>query len=250
MKKYILEIETELSRHPTRTSQQNPEAYIGGGQSKLRYLGLRVPMLDQTMKNGFSFSEVERAEQAKIWDFVWNHSDCFEVMLLALDYFNDKKEASLLPAHWKMLKPWSERIDNWAHADTLSGIYARILEIDPKLVYPTLQTWNKSQNPWLRRLSIVSLIYYRSQRKKILPLSKILSMVKSLILDEDYYVQKGVGWTLREAGNAYPKETYQFLMKNIRDLSSYAFSAATEKLSSAQKEKLKKLRKNRNLPEK
>lgn len=239
----VAEIESVLARYPMRTSAHHPESYIGGGQSKLRYLGLRVPHLRETLRAGFSFSHREPKEVAEIWDKVWQDSDCYEVMALALAWFDDRKRISMLAKNWLMLKKWSSRIDNWAHSDTLCGIYARILEEKPGLVYPALKKWNSSPNPWLRRISIVSLLYYSSQRKKVLPLPKVLSLVKPLIQDEHYYVQKGVGWTLREAGNVYPKETFAFLEKNIRALSAHAFSAATEKLSPRQKSRLKQLRK-------
>lgn len=239
---YIHEVETSLSGFPKRTSAQNPEAYIGGGQSNLRFIGLRVPHLQQAMKKGFSFFTQSDLEIAQIWDHVWQNSDCYEVMSLALSWFYDSKQRSSLKTHWPKLKTWSARIDNWAHADTLSGIYARILEDFPQTIYPTLLAWNKSKNPWLRRLSMVSLLYYSSQRNKVLPVKKILSLVETQLEFDHYYVQKGVGWTLRESHNVYPKPTFIFIEKNILRLSAQAFSAATEKMSPAQKIRLKKLR--------
>jgi 3-methyladenine DNA glycosylase AlkD len=89
----------------------------------------------------------------------------------------------------------------------------------------------------------VSLLYYSAQRKTVLPFSKITALVESQIDYDHHYVQRGVGWTLREAGNVYPKETFKFLEKNIQRLSAIAFSAATEKLAKAQKDRLKNLRK-------
>lgn len=245
MNQHIQEVEKALLRHPISRKGYSPEGYIGGGQSKLRYIGLKVPLLRQTLSTGFSFYGNDRKQIAKTWDYVWNNSDCYEVMALALAWFEDRKNLDILVDHWPLLKKWSARVDNWAHSDTLSGIYARILEQNPSLVYPTLKAWNKSKNPWLRRLSIVSLMYYSSQRKTVLPLSKILVLVKPLIEDEHYYVQKGVGWTLREAWNVYPKETYQFLETHIHRLKPASFTAATEKLSKTQKDRLKKLRKAR-----
>lgn len=247
MKHHLKEVEKALSLHPQRVSTHNPEAYIGGGQSSLRYLGLKTPNLHQTQKAGFSFSDTE--EVAQVWDYVWKSSDCFEVMSLALGWFErlakNKKRKQELKKYWALLKGWSERIDNWAHSDSLSGLYARILEQDPKLVYPTLQKWNASANPWLRRLSIVSLLYYSAQRETVLPFAKIIPLVEAQIEFDHYYVQKGVGWTLREAGNVYPKETYKFLEANIRRISPEAFTAATEKLTKTEKDRLKKLRAGR-----
>lgn len=243
MSQYILEVENALSSFPQRTSSQNPEAYIGGGQSKLRYIGLRVPHLQQAMRKGFSFSKGEPNELAKIWNQVWLNSDCFEVMSMALAWFYEPRQKHILKQHWSLLKKWSARIDNWAHSDTLSGIYARILEQDPEMIYPTLVKWNSSKNPWLRRLSIVSLIYYSSQREKVLPLKKILDLIQPQLEFDHYYVQKGVGWTLREVYNVYPEKTFAFVEKNIGKISAHAFSAATEKMPPKKKQHLKTLRK-------
>ena len=245
MSRHVKEVETILLGYPLRTSAHVPEDYIGGGQSKLRYLGVRSPHMHEIMRKGFSFYEPDRKAVAKAWEEIWHASDCYDVMALALSWFDHPKQRAILRDHWPMLKKWSERIDNWAHSDVLSGIYARILEEDPALVYPTLQKWNRHKNPWLRRLSIVSLLYYSSQRKNPPPLAKIVALVEPQIEFDHYYVQKGVGWTLREMGNVYPKETYRFLEKNIRRLSAAAFSAATEKLSKPQKDRLKELRKKR-----
>ncbi len=245
MKKYIVEIEKALETLPKRTSKQIPESYIGGGQSQLKYIGLRVPDLQKTMKRGFSFSNFEPEKAAEIWDYVWWNSNCYEVTSLSLAWFYNLRQRRQLISHWPILKKWSLKIDNWAHSDTLSGIYARILEDNPNLIYPTLEKWNRSKNPWLRRLSIVSLIYYHSQREKVLPLSKILPMVDSQLEFDHYYVQKGVGWTLRETYNAYPNATFVYIKKNILKLSAHAFSAATEKIPSKQKNQLKEMRKQR-----
>jgi 3-methyladenine DNA glycosylase AlkD len=243
MSKELLEIETALAAYPCRTSTQIPESYIGGGQSGLRFLGLKVLHLRQALKTGFSFSGKDFAEVAEIWDRIWWESDCFEVLALALAWFEDRRRTSFLPSQWGQLRKWSGKIDNWAHSDALSNLYARILEQDSTLVYPTLEEWSASENPWLRRLSIVSLLYYSGQRQTCLPFRKIIALVEPQLSHDHHYVQRGVGWVLREAGNVYPLETNAFLGKNAAQLSAIAFAAATEKLSFCKKEKLKQKRK-------
>ncbi len=243
MKAHIVEIESLLAQLPARTSAQHPESYIGGGQSKLRYIGLRTPDLRQSFRHGFSFSQADPDELAKIWHGIWQESDCYEVMSLALTWFEDPKQRKLLKKYWPLLKKWSLRIDNWAHSDTLSGIYARIYEEFPLEIHKTFAQWSRSKNPWLRRLSIVSLLYYSSQRTKYPAFSKIKSLLEPQLAFDHYYVQKGVGWTLRETGNVYPTQTYDFIKKNIHAISATAFSAAVEKMSGERREHLKSLRK-------
>ena len=76
-----------------------------------------------------------------------------------------------------------------------------------------------------------------------MPFDKLQNMVNTLISDENYFVQKGVGWTLREMGNVYPVETLAYLNEQITLIRPVAFTAAIEKLDTANKDRLKQLRK-------
>ena len=62
---------------------------------------------------------------------------------------------------------------------------------------------------------------------------------------DDYYVQKGVGWALRELHTVYPRETLPFIQLHLKNISPIAFTIAIEKMSLKEKEKLKLLRKNK-----
>ena len=70
-----------------------------------------------------------------------------------------------------------------------------------------------------------------------------LQLILPLIDDLDYYVQKGVGWALRETHSAYPSETKKLFNKEVLKLSSIAFTTSMEKMDKSSKEKYKELRK-------
>jgi len=65
-----------------------------------------------------------------------------------------------------------------------------------------------------------------------------------LLNDDEYYVQKGIGWTLREIYNLYPEPTKNFIHENIQNISSIAYSAATQKLDKETKQQFNKYRKS------
>ena len=132
------------------------------------------------------------------------------------------------------------------YSDSLSKIYTKILGQKPDEIYPTLVEWNASTDLWKRRQSVVSLLYYARTKKQFLPYKKIIPLIENLLHDEEYYVQKGVGWSLREVYNVYPEETWKFMLKNHKHIHSIAFSAAVEKLPLNLKEELKTLRKTKN----
>ena len=56
-------------------------------------------------------------------------------------------------------------------------------------------------------------------------------------------VQKAVGYVLREVGHVYPDEIRQFIVQNMADLSTVAFSRAIERRNPDLRAKLRQLRK-------
>lgn len=239
---YLREVERALRRVAPNRSQLDPAAYIGGGISKLEYLGLRVPQVRAASKTPFTFLALDEDRILDVWDYVWHTSGCYETMCLPIEYYSTKRQEPRLAAVWPKLKGWAARLDNWAHSDGLSSLYSRALEQNRKLVLPTLEDWSGSRNPWLRRQSIVSLVYYSRLRKEILPYRKLIGMVERQMRFDHYYVQKGVGWTLREIYNVYPNDTLKFLEAHAEEISPAAWTAATEKLAKPVKDRLKKKR--------
>jgi 3-methyladenine DNA glycosylase AlkD len=106
-----------------------------------------------------------------------------------------------------------------------------------------LQKWNKHKNPWLRRQSMVALLYYARTKDQHPPFKTIISLVSTQLEAQEYYVQKGLGWTLRESYNVYPDLTYKFVSDNFHKVSPVAFTAAIEKMSEKEKTILKQKRK-------
>lgn len=213
--------------------------------SELEFIGLKVPVQRALAKSPFSFSGGDARGRLACWECVWQESHLFEAMSLALLFLDEACTRHLLPAKtiWSASQRWAVRIENWAHSDTLSSINARCLEELPDQVLPVLELWNTSPEPWLRRQSIVSLHYYSSGRKVLPPYRRALELVERLLEDPHPFVQKGVGWALRELGNVRGTETFAFLREHALRLSSTAFSAATEKLLPEAKAELKMLRK-------
>lgn len=235
---------TELLLESTKTEKpakyKDLKKYIG---TNYDFAGLSVPTQRAIFKNGFSFSALPLAKQLEIWDELWKTSNHYDIMTFALMFVNRHLKTFEPVEIWNITMEWVRKVDNWAHSDSLSTIYADLLEIEPDLIYKHYSTWNKSANPWERRQSLVGLLNYSKLRTKVLPFEKLSSMTLVLLEDEDYFVQKAVGWTLREMGNVYPDETLTLLTNNIAIIHPTAFTAAIEKLSAANKEQLKQLRK-------
>lgn len=203
-------------------------------KSQLEFLTIKVPVMRQIAREGFSFYDRSPEEILAIWNAVWFSSSCFEVMCIPLFYY-DRQGRKISPATWPTLSTWSKHIENWAHSDSLASIYSYLLAQNFDEVYKVLQEWNKAENQWLRRLSMVSLIHYSGKKAVFLPLDKVLPMLENCLDDERPYVQKAIGWVLREANYVYHTEISAFIEQHLADLRGIAFGAATERFSATER---------------
>jgi 3-methyladenine DNA glycosylase AlkD len=244
MQKYLKEIEQKLI--PYAAKADKPYADFRRLCTNYDVYGIRLPQLREVFGKGFLFSHLPHDEQIIIWNFIWKQSKNHEVMQMSLFYFEARARKNLNTLKdWSVLKTWIDKIDGWEHGDRLAAIYSILYEHNREALYPVWQKWNKSKNPWKRRNGLLALIYYASPKRTYPPVSKVLPHIKSLIADPDPYIQKAVGWTLRECYKLYPAKTYTFLTKEILNLSATAFSYGTERLTKEEKEKLKEKRKQR-----
>jgi len=248
----LREIENRVLKFkPIKKSTFDLVKYVGGGQCKLKYLNFTAPDTKKLSEKKFSFSDLEIKEQFKIWQHCFLKSQIFEAKSLALIWLDGilkAEEADFLYSHWPQLEKWSLGVSNWAHSDGLCVIYASLLERDKKhQIYKSLKIWNQSQKPWLVRISLISLYGYARQRR-IMPNPEFVERSLCNHWDFDHhYVQKAVGWTLREYATAEPQRGKRFIFKNVRNISPTAFTTAIERFSEIDRSRIKKLRnKNRN----
>lgn len=153
-------------------------------------------------------------------------------------FLTEKQKKNFNKKTFDLFESWLEKyIKNWAHCDELCphciGI---VIEKFPELIPKVIQ-WSKSDNMWLRRASAVSFVLIA--RKK--DYSKELIQIAGILLNEkEDLVQKGIGWTLREAAKANKKNIHEFLKKNKDFLPRTTLRYAIEKFSEKEKKELMK----------
>jgi 3-methyladenine DNA glycosylase AlkD len=205
-----------------------------------------VPAHRHASKHPYSFSMGPFEQQLAVWDRVWHYTDDFWIRAHAFFFLErNMNKTGALQQMWPVISDWQDQVNDWPLCDALAKLYTKILVVAPRDVYLRLKKWNKDKNLWKRRQSVVSLLYYSRTKKDYLPFGKMEKLVTPLLMDKEYYVQKGVGWTLRELYTVYPKETFPYLVKHIKSISPIAFTIAIEKMAPAGKIRLKALRKSK-----
>jgi len=212
----------------TLQSFGEPECVAGARndkKSQLEFLAIRVPLLRKAVHDGFSFYNLTPDNILGIWDNIWHTSPYFEMMSAALLYY-ELQGQNVAAEIWPCLVTWSKRVENWAHCDSLANIYSYLLPGQTEKVSAQLWAWSLTDAQWLRRLSLVSLIHYTGKKAVFLTPEQVLPLVTNCITDERYYVQKAVGWVLREMGNVYHAEIRDYIAGHCEEIPRLALTTA------------------------
>ena len=194
--------------------------------SSMKHLGIGFPALRGRVKAGFSFYDLQASKVLSIWDRLWRTSPYGDVLFAALEYYAPRVRKEVSPALWPVVRKWPARVDNWCHADGLASLYSWILASDPGGVYPQLVRWNRADDEWLRRISLVSLIHYSGKNAVFVAPGRVLPLVTPCLRDESEYVQKAVGWVLREMGHVYPRAVGAYIKEHRASISPAALRRA------------------------
>ncbi len=215
------------------------QSYLG---TAMPVHGIPVPAQRAALRKGYEFSDQPLATRLACWNAVWREGRYHETKLQALLWTESLRKPEMLKAAWPVVRRWTALVDCWDMSDGLSATFGRTLAIMPDTVYPVLRRWNGARDPWLRRQSIVALLCTREARRAALPPDQIFPLIENLIADKDRFVQKAIGWTLRDAGEVYPREVVTFVKRHAGRLSAIAFAQGTRKLPANTGATLKALR--------
>jgi len=161
-----------------------------------------------------------------------------EYMTVAQDWFFRLKK-TYMPEDFEILENWLRKyVNNWGTCDDFSTHSIGYFLMKYPEFFPRLILWAKSRNRWERRAAAVSLIYPLRYENY---LDKVFEIADILLMDSDDLVQKGYGWTLKEASHKFQDEVYQYVLKNKKVMPRTALRYAIEKMPpEMRKEAMKK----------
>lgn len=131
------------------------------------------------------------------------------------------------------LQAWLENdVGNWAQCDDLciKPLYA-CLKRHPGLI-DHIYVWGRSSSPWCRRASNVGLVKFVGRSEHV-ALEQVLANCERLLGDPDPYVQKGIGWMLKVAGQYASQPVLAFLDQHRTRMDRSTLRYAVENLPAA-----------------
>ena len=120
-------------------------------------------------------------------------------------------------------------LDGWAVADNLAVVGGRCLLADP-LRLDLVAAWVDSPHLWTRRAALVfTLPWTRENRDP----ERMLLWAARLASDRQWFIQKAIGWWLRELSKRDPSRVRRFLAEDGAALMAVARREATKYLDAS-----------------
>ena len=121
---------------------------------------------------------------------------------------------SITPSHFGLLDEIAGYLNNWASTDWFCiGTLQPLLMKHPQETLNLLRKWNKSENIWKRRASVVAFTRKIGMSGEFT--DEALELCNNLIWDEEDLVRKGVGWALKDNMRGARKKVLDYV-KSLR----------------------------------
>jgi len=224
----VQEIKNQLEEHSDPEERKKRIRWEKQYQEMPKFYGIPSPIV-RKISSSF-FQKIRRKPKQEILRLCNDllESGYSEERAIAFDWgFRLRKDYE--KTDFQLLESWLKRhVHSWGACDDLCthALGAFIFKF-PEFIQKTKE-WAKSKNRWIRRASAVSLIYSVRRKKH---LGAVFEVADAVLTDRDIMVQKGYGWMLKEASNSYPKEVFDYVMKNKKEMPRTALRYAIEKLS-------------------
>ena len=162
-----------------------------------------------------------------LWD-----SDIFEARILAAKLLTQariKEDAAV----WDLLTSWVPDFDSWAIADHACSAISKRLVAQPARL-DVVETWTTADHMWSRRAALVATLpWAKLPNPKAIDEAtrdRILSWAATYVEDRDWFIQKAVGWWLRDLSKHAPDRTRAFLEGPGATLKAFARKEAAKYL--------------------
>ena len=214
----LLDLITDFEENRNELLAESMSKYM---QDKFRFLGVRGATRTEIYKKYFPDA---RKTKTIDWDFVencWNKEEReFQYVVVyylkAMQKFLKREDISRLK-YLIVTKSW------WDTVDLLAKVVGSLV-IGIEGYDQIMLEWSKDSNIWLKRVAILYQLSLKDKVDEII-LDKIL--VNNLG-DNEFFINKAVGWALRDYSKFNPEWVREFIKKNKDNMANLSIREASK----------------------
>ena len=188
-------------------------------KSTRRHWGITMPQLDKVVKRHARRHSPEQL--LRLASALWM-SGIYDLMTAAARIVG-RGEIPASPELWQTLDTWLNDVDGWALEDVLAPAAWKCLLQDPALL-DDLERWTAHPDVWRRRAALVYTLPYAKPGRDP---ERVLGWVAAYSSDPEWFIQKAVGWWLRELSRHDGPRVVAYLQSHWHQLKGVARKEAS-----------------------
>ena len=207
----------ELEKNKNEEQSKKMSAYM---QNKFIFLGIPKPLLKEIEKPYLK----EGKKHDLDWNFVllcWQ-KNYREAQYTAIDYLSQNIK-KLIVNDLPRLKELIIQKSWWETVDSIDAMIGSIVQKNPELEKDMLE-WSKSENIWLKRVAID----FQQEYKEKTNTELLEQIINNNLGSNEFFINKAIGWSLREYSKTNPEWVKKFLKKYEDRLSKLSIKEASK----------------------
>ena len=207
-----------FSQNADRNIATGMSAYM---QNKFAFFGIQTPIRRLLTKQ---FLVTDKKIDPINWGFVFAcfDADEREMQYAAMDYL-ERHNGQLGKADLANLKKLAITKSWWDTVDCIDGFVGHIA-LNDKSVNQTLLEWSTDENFWLRRIAVD----HQLQRKEKTDTELLSAIIKNNLNQIEFFVNKAIGWALREYSKTNPDWVRNFIAENKDNMAKLSIREASK----------------------
>lgn len=89
---------------------------------------------------------------------------------------------------------------------------------------PLMEKWSKDKDMWIRRASVISHLHHKKETDH----EFLFCLCERLAHEKEFFIQKGIGWALREYSKTNPKAVKKFIKEKKGILAPLSYREAAK----------------------
>ncbi len=192
---------------------------------KFEFYGIKAPMRRALMKPLVEEHRIEIRDTIRSLAFDLYDLPQRELHMVAIELFEKQLRRSYKKDDIKLIEKLITLNAWWDSVDFIAkNILGKYLNTFPEEITGVVKRFSSSNDMWLQRSTIIFQLGYKEKTDKELLFKQCLAHKDS----NEFFIQKAIGWALREYGKYNPKDVLSFATLN--DLKPLSKREAIRKL--------------------
>ena len=201
---YLRLLRTHFEQHAHPENAPAMEKYM---RSQFKFLGVKKPEHTALFKQFIAehgLPELSQLDDILLTLWSWPEREFQYLGSNFLHYFRKQLTPDILPTLEQLIttKSWWDTVDGLA-SHTVGDLFRR----HPGEVGEFIHRWGYSYNIWLRRTTLLFQLSYKTNTDEAL----LFSLVEENVSSDEFFIQKAIGWALREYSKTAPNEVKKFV---------------------------------------